>query len=153
MTKTGMRALRCPVIGKPGKQRAWTREEEEYLRKYRANGSSRIGAALNRSPRSVIRKAQRMGVSLKIKDGDVCPTCGCHDVRLHTRAGQYGVCPVCWERIKRKDKDEYAAWLWERREYEAAKARAKDNARALRAMGAEIDGPTGHVGCGGREHG
>lgn len=99
----------------------WTGEEERYLSQHRTDGAALIAAALGVSELAVRRKAQKMGVSLRVSPGEVCPRCGLYVVRAGTVAARYGVCPACWERMKADAIRERRGFLDARRDYERAK--------------------------------
>lgn len=42
--------------------------------------------------------AERAGVSLRVRPGELCPRCGLNRVREGTVAARHGVCVACWTR-------------------------------------------------------
>ena len=76
----------------------WTTRELAYLRRHRADGADAIASALGRSQKSVRRMAERAGVSLRVRPGELCPRCGLNRVREGTVAARRGVCVACWPR-------------------------------------------------------
>ena len=110
-----------PCAGQ-GHRRPWAEREVRYLRQHRADGAAAIGEALGRSPKSVRRMAERLGV----RPSDPCPVCGRNPVRAGTVAAKHGMCVACWTRhladLRRERADEERA----RAEYEAAKKRVQE---------------------------
>lgn len=76
----------------------WTTRELAYLRRHRADGADAIASTLGRSQKSVRRMAERAGVSLRVRPGELCPRCGLNRVREGTVAARHGVCVACWTR-------------------------------------------------------
>jgi hypothetical protein len=105
--------------------RPWTTEEERYLARHRTDGADLLAHVLGRSVRAVRVKASRLGVSLAARPGEVCPMCGCYEIREHTEAARHGLCPVCWERRKAKAMEERRATRAAQQGYERAKKRAQ----------------------------
>ena len=93
--------------------------------RHRTDGADLLAAALGRTRKAVERKAAALGVSLRVSPGEVCPECGCYEVRERTEAARHGLCPVCWERRKAKAMEERAATIRERRRYDAARVAAQ----------------------------
>lgn len=106
-------------------RRPWTDEERRYLVSHKTDGAELVAVALGRSPKSVRRMAERMGVSLAVRPGDVCPVCGVYDIRPGTSAAQHGMCVVCWERKRARAMQERAAFQDARRDYERQKHAAR----------------------------
>lgn len=132
-----------PVAPKPGAQRPWTTKEERYLITHKSDGAAILAAALGRTECAIRRRASRLGVSLRPRPGELCPRCGCYEIRAGTSAAQHGLCPVCWERAKADAMEERDATLREQARYEAAKMRVHSDKRKLarlRALVREIMG-------------
>lgn len=98
--------------------------EIRYLRQHRGQGARLLAAALDRSEMSVRKMAQRLGVSLCHTHGELCPRCGCYEIRPGTDAGREGLCPACYRRELAHAIEERRATDAAMRAYEAAKKRA-----------------------------
>lgn len=109
----------------PYQQKRWTDEEKRYLRQHRYDGSELVAEALGKSVCAVKQMAHRLHISLRVQPGDTCPLCGTYVIQARTDAAHHGMCPLCWERRKRKAMEERAALARERKLYDAAKHRAK----------------------------
>lgn len=105
--------------------KAWTSDEVRYLRQHRGQGARLLAHALGRTAKSVERKAESLGVSLRRTHGELCPRCGCYEVVPGTRAGASGLCPTCYRRELTKALEERNAQRRAMREYEAAKKRGQ----------------------------
>lgn len=140
----GKKTCYSKVTRGPYQQRRWTDEEKRYLRQHRHDGPVLIAEALGKSACAVKQMAHRLHISLRVQPGDTCPVCGTYVVQTSTDAARHGMCPLCWERRKRKAMEERAALTRERKLYDAAKHRAKygagGTADGLLGKGGESDG-------------
>ncbi len=113
--------------------RPWTTSELDLVRKFRAEGVDAIYEMMRdprtgrptRSRKAITRAAERIGVSLKVTDCDVCPICSVNRVRVGTSAARHGMCVPCWNRHLAELKREQAAMERSKRLYEAEKKRLK----------------------------
>lgn len=115
----------APVGGAKRRSRAWTDEDERYLRRHRHDGRAAVAEALGRSPEAVRRHALRLGFTVPIRprQGEVCPICGRWRMSPGTEAYAAGYCQVCWGKHKRAVFDQRIAERAEQRAYEALKKR------------------------------
>lgn len=121
----GKKTCYSKVTRGPYQQKRWTDEEKRYLRQHRYDGSELVAEALGKSVCAVKQMAHRLHISLRVQPGDTCPLCGTYVIQARTDAAHHGMCPLCWERRKRKAMEERAALARERKLYDAAKHRAK----------------------------
>lgn len=114
-------------------RRPWTTGELEVIRKFRAEGVDAIWEMLRdprtgrptRSKFAIQKAASRIGVSLRVRPGDICPLCGVNPIREGTNAARHDMCVPCWNVHLAELKREQAAMERTQRLYEAEKKRLK----------------------------
>lgn len=111
-----------------GRKRRWTDSEKRYLVAHREDGANLIAICLHRTPHSVQCQANRMGISLARRVGEVCPVCGTFHLR-DNRAGRHGMCQTCWNKQKAAALAEKRAEDDSVRAYERAKYYRKRDKR------------------------
>lgn len=111
--------------------RPWSDEEERWLRRHRADGRAAVAAAMGRSEEAVRAKARRLGIAVPASPviGELCPVCGYRRTTAGTEAARAGMCVTCWARHKREVYEARRDELAEERAYDAAKKRARRDAR------------------------
>lgn len=121
----------APTGGAKRRSRAWTDEDDRYLRRHRHDGRAAVAEALGRSPEAVRHRALRLGftVPLRPRQGEVCPICGQWRMSPGTEAYAAGYCQVCWAKHKRAVFEQRRAEQAEQRAYEALKKRAQRERR------------------------
>lgn len=106
-------------------KRAWTTTEIKYLRQHRQDGAAAIAAVLDRTEQAVRRQASREGISWIVRPGELCPFCGCHQVRDGSSAAKHGMCIPCWNKRLAELRREAEAEARTNRIREAAKKAAQ----------------------------
>lgn len=86
-----------------------------------------------RTKKAITRAAERIGVSLRVRPGDICPVCNVNPVREGTNAARHGMCVPCWNLHLAALRREQAAIERTHRLYEAEKK------RSMRARGGGAD--------------
>ena len=122
-------------------RRPWTTGELEVIRKFRAEGVDAIYEMMRdpktgrptRSKGAIKLAAHRIGVSLRVRPGDICPVCNVNPVREGTNAARHGMCVPCWNLHLAALRREQAAIERTHRLYEAEKK------RSMRARGGGAD--------------
>lgn len=111
--------------------RPWSDEEERWLRRHRNDGRAAVADALGRTEEAVRAKARRLGIEVPARPilGELCPICGYRHTTSGTEAARAGMCVTCWARHKREVYEARRDELAEARAYDAAKKRARRDAR------------------------